>query len=339
MGDAIFLGLVFAGSVAGSVFYGRHARRIGVVATPNFRTLHEAVVPRGGGIGFGAIFVIAIISLWASDRLPTALMLAIGVGGGIATAIGFIDDVHDIRAIVKLCLQVGLSVWFLVMAPESPLLPPFHGLSGALDCFVLFVALFLPVWMINLFNFIDGIDGMAISASVFVCTAAFLILLVTDGDKTLGLVVALLGTASLGFAAVNLPPARVFMGDAGSIFLGYVIGALLLTTVSSGQISIWTWLTILAYFVADTTTTTLCRIALVRKWYGAHRSHAYQNLARILKSHSKVTYGVLLYNLLWVLPLAIWSARAPAWGPLTTLLSLGPAVLWTLRFGPRLSST
>ena len=91
------------------------------------------------------------------------------------------------------------------------------------------------------------------------------------------------------------------MGDSGSVFLGYIFGALIVYSTSTGQISIWTWLVVFGYFLGDTTTTSLIRMFMVKKWYGAHRSHAYQNLARIYGSHIKVTSGVLLYHLVYLM--------------------------------------
>jgi Fuc2NAc and GlcNAc transferase len=143
----------------------------------------------------------------------------------------------------------------------------------------------------------------------------------------------------LGFLLFNWPPASVFMGDSGSLFLGYCCGVLIAKTVSDGQISLWTWLIIFGYFGGDTTTTTLLRISFIRRWYGAHRSHAYQNLARIWKSHLKVVWGVTLYHLLWLLPLAVWSCVMPSTAPLATSLAFAPVVFWTIRYGPRLSSS
>jgi Fuc2NAc and GlcNAc transferase len=194
---------------------------------------------------------------------------------------------------------------------------------------------FVPLWLINLYNFIDGIDGMAIIGAVFICAAAILILLLTGGDRALVVIFALLGASSLGFVLPNFPPARMFMGDAGSTFLGYSFAALLLMSVGMGDLSAWTWVAIFGYFAADTTTTGVCRVLLVGQdfWRG-HRSHAYQNLARITESHAKVTLGVAAYQVLWALPMAIWSAMRPSWAPLPALLSVAPAVLWTLRYGP-----
>jgi Fuc2NAc and GlcNAc transferase len=153
------------------------------------------------------------------------------------------------------------------------------------------------------------------------------------------LILALLAACSLAFLVFNWPPASIFMGDSGSLFLGYSFGVLIAITVTSGIISVWTWLVVFGYFAGDTTTTTLVRILTIRRWYGDHRSHAYQNLARIWGSHLKVVRGVTLYHILWLLPLAIWSALVPPTAPLAAVLAFAPAVYWALRYGPRLSSS
>jgi Fuc2NAc and GlcNAc transferase len=159
----------------------------------------------------------------------------------------------------------------------------------------------------------------------------------SGGDSALTFTLSILAATSLGFFMLNRPPASVFLGDAGSMFLGYCFGALVLATVATGLLSFWTWLALLGYYVADTTTTTLCRIVLVRRWYGAHRSHAYQNLARIHGSHAPVTYGVALYQLLWSGPLAVASMLNLRFAPVAAGLAVLPAVAWAMRYGPLLS--
>ena len=129
------------------------------------------------------------------------------------------------------------------------------------------------------------------------------------------------------------------MGDSGSAFLGYIFGSLILFSVMSGDISIWTWLIVLGYFFADTTVTQLMRIILVKKWYLPHRSHAYQNLARITGSHIKVTGGVVLYNVVWILPLTIWSVMKPEMALFAVALAIAPSLVFTLKYGPLLSSS
>jgi Fuc2NAc and GlcNAc transferase len=341
-GIAAYVGaavLVCFVTVAGVAYYRNLAIRRGIVAKINFRTLHEKIVPRGGGIVFATVFSAAIIATWLAGQLSGRLMLAFGLGGGAAGVMGFIDDIHEIRPHHKLIAQFCLALWLFAIIYEPIYAPLLRGSVGITRAIVVLLLLFISLWLMNLYNFIDGIDGLAISGAVFICCAVMIVLAISHGDGHLLFIVVILAASSIGFLFFNLPPASIFMGDAGSIFLGYCFGATLLITVFSGQMSAWTWVTILGYFIADTSTTSLARIVLVRRhWYGVHRSHAYQNLARIYKSHAKVTYGVVAYNVLWVLPLAVWSVMLPEWAPAAAGLSLAPAVIWTLRFGPTLSS-
>jgi Fuc2NAc and GlcNAc transferase len=155
-------------------------------------------------------------------------------------------------------------------------------------------------------------------------------------------VIALLAVhtaAVLAFTLLNWPPAGIFMGSAGSYFLGYSYCALIAYTVPRGQIGFWAWLVILGYFAGDTTTTTVVRICVTDRWYGEHRSHAYQNLARVSRSHLRVVTGVMLYHILWLLPLVLLMTFVRPVTPLSVALALAPVVIWTLRFGPRFSSS
>ena len=330
--------LVFIGTFLSTFYYRRFALHHGILAKNTFRSLHNRTVSRGGGIVFACAFTATILIFWASGRFTTWQMLSFGVGGGSAAVIGLIDDVKEIRATRKLLAQSCLAVWVFSVFYKPLYEHHLNNYGDALHVLFALALLLIPIWFINLYNFIDGIDGMAISGAVYICIAAIIVLAMAGGNSDLIFIFSILVASGLGFLFFNLPPASVFMGDAGSIFLGYCLSASLLATILSGQISIWTWIVILGYFIGDTTITGIYRVLFVKKWYGVHRSHAYQNLARIYNNHAKVTYGVVLYNLLWSLPLAIWSARVPKMAPVAAILSLGPAVLWTLKFGPRLSS-
>lgn len=334
----ILLAVTFAVTLVSVSLYRRLAVRLGIVAHMNERTLHETVVPRGGGISFGSVFPLIVILAWSRGIFSTVIMLALGVGGGAAVAVGMVDDVRGVAALKKLFSQIALALLLFAVYYQPLYAPVLQSLGLMLRLAASLALVFLPVWFINLYNFIDGIDGMAIVGAVFVCATSIVVLALTGGDRTLILLFALLGVSCLAFLFWNIPPASIFMGDAGSIFLGYSFAALLLETVFARQISVWTWIAMMSYFLADTTTSSLCRMVLVDRWYGVHRSHAYQNLARIHKSHARVTYGVAAFHLLWALPMALWSALDPDRAPLAAALALVPGVLWTLRYGPPLSS-
>ena len=129
------------------------------------------------------------------------------------------------------------------------------------------------------------------------------------------------------------------MGDSGSIFLGYIFGSFMLITVIENEVSIYTWIIIFGYFFADTTVTLITRLILVKKWYVAHRSHAYQNLARIKRSHSKVTLGVIAYNVLWLFPFSIWSVLEPEKAMFISAFAVFPGILFSFKYGPIMSSS
>ena len=325
----------FLSTVIGTWAFRSFAIHRGIVANQNFRSLHQRPIPRGGGIVFSLVFISAVIGLWLATAIDSDLMRAIVLGGAAATLSGFVDDIVQIGPKTKFAIQGVLSAWVLFCFGSEPL----FDLPLTPTLIDLAISWLVLVWLMNLYNFMDGIDGMAASGAVFICATSIVALLLASADETLMLVFGLLAICSLGFLLFNWPPATIFMGDSGSLFLGYCFSVLIARTVTDGQISLWTWLIIFGYFAGDTTTTTLLRISSTRRWYGAHRSHAYQNLARIWGSHLKVICGVSLYHALWLLPLAIWSALEPSTAPLAAALALAPVIFWTLRYGPRLSSS
>jgi Fuc2NAc and GlcNAc transferase len=333
--ESLLLLAALLATIAGTRAFQLFAINRGIVANPNFRSLHQRPMPRGGGIVFSFVFLIAVAVLWLFDVIAQDMIWGLVFGGAIATVFGFVDDVVEVGTKSKLAAQSGLAAWVLFSVGGKPLL----GLPGVPYLFDLLLSWFALVWLMNLYNFMDGIDGMAASGATFICSAAIVSLLLVGGGSEIILVLGLLAVCSIGFLVFNWPPATIFMGDSGSLFLGYCFGTLIAITITGGQISLWTWLILFAYFAGDTSTTTILRMFMLKRWYGAHRSNAYQNLARIWGSHLKVVRWVWIYHLLWIFPLAIWSVLKPSTAPLATLLAVAPVVAWTFRFGPRLSSS
>jgi Fuc2NAc and GlcNAc transferase len=314
--------------------YQKIAIKKGILANPNFRTLHETPVPKGGGIVFASITILGIFLLWRSGQMPNNLFMTLGVGGCIATFLGFFDDINNIGAKKKLAVQIFLSGFAL-----------FHLDGGVLssidlipDWIAIPLSLLFLVWVINAYNFMDGIDGMAASGAIFSSGVVIVTIVLTNEFSEVTIFLLLLMASVLAIIVFNWPPATIFMGDAGSVFLGYIFGVLILYTTMNNEVSIWTWIIVFGYFIADTTVTQIARLILVKKWYMAHRSHAYQNLARISNSHLKVTMGVIVYYLMWLLPLAIWSVIEPDMAVFATIMALTPASIFSYKYGPVLSS-
>src|SRR5690606_7293985 len=132
------------------------------------------------------------------------------------------------------------------------------------------------VWMINLYNFMDGIDGIAATETVMVCALAG-ILLLASGASIIAWTAWALAAACLGFLRWNWAPAQIFMGDVGSGFLGYCIAMLAIVSSREGSFPLWVWLILLGAFVVDAGVTLLRRMKQRLKWYEAHHSHAYQH--------------------------------------------------------------
>jgi glycosyltransferase WbpL len=186
------------------------------------------------------------------------------------------------------------------------------------------------VWFLNLFNFMDGIDGIAISQALFMSLAGAG-LAAMHGAPT-GIVVAmfLFSASCLGFVPLNWPPARMFMGDVGSGFLGFALAAFALATVVLGALSVWTWILLSGTFLVDATVTLVHRLLRGEKVYQAHRSHAYQHLSRNWHSHGRVTVSFMAVNIGWLLPLAWLSVRSSDSAPLIVAIGIAPliAVAW-----------
>lgn len=329
----ILILFTFVLSFLGTFFYRSYAINNNIIANLNFRTLHEKPTPRGGGVVFSSVFVIAIIILYFSNQVNLKLILVFGLGSGIASIIGYIDDLNGIKPLNKFFLQILLALWVLFVFKDNHLIgnqiiPVWLGWI---------IGVFLLVWLTNAYNFIDGINGFAISGAILILSTLILTLIISNSSSILLLLLTLLLASCFGFLFFNWPSASIFMGDSGSIFLGYSFGALIIYSLSINEISIFTWLVVFGYYLSDTTVTTITRALYVKKWYHTHRSHAYQNLARVLNNHFKVTLGVGIFHVFWLLPLALFTVLKPEYSLILVFLAYVPAMCWALKYGPLFS--
>lgn len=330
------LGMTFFCVYFGILLYRSLAIHFGIVANPNFRSLHQAPIPTGGGLIFVGFFIGGVSIASQIELFNNDLLCALIIGGIFSVLIGFIDDVIGISPLKKLFAQLVLSGFVIFYLRGAGILCiPY--LPDWLNIFVFWLGL---LWLINLYNFIDGIDGLAAGGGLFLCIASIAIVLLAKNKSIEVLVLmSLLATCLGSFLIFNLPKASIFMGDSGSIFLGFFFGAMIVYTAKFEIITLWTWLILFGYFAGDTTTTTIIRMLSIKKWYGAHRSNAYQNLARISNSHAKVLFGVMAYKFIWLFPIALLSSINADYGFYYFLLAYLPVIFMTYKFGPRFSSS
>jgi Fuc2NAc and GlcNAc transferase len=308
-----------------------YSLRHGLLDVPNERSSHSASTPRGGGISIVMATSAALLVLYLVDSIRLELLLAL-LGGGIAVAVvGFLDDRHRLPAGVRLAVHVGAAVWALVCLGGLPALAVGHSVLN-LGWAGHALALVAIVWALNLFNFMDGIDGIAASEAVFVACAGALLSPMGGALSGLPVVGLVLAAACLGFLIWNWPPATIFMGDIGSGYLGFVIAVLAIAAARDNPAAVWIWLILGAVFVVDATVTVVRRAIRGERLHEAHRSHGYQWLARRWGSHRRVTVTVIAVNVAWLLPCAVVAALYPeravwlAVGALTPLLVTAIAV-------------
>jgi Fuc2NAc and GlcNAc transferase len=263
-----------------------------------------------------------------SHTLAAALLF----GGTLVALVGLADDVRSASVALRLTVQFAAISWCVWSLGR---LPPVNfgiavvnlGAAGSL------AAVIFLVWFLNLYNFMDGIDGIAGVEAVSVMVFAAILMSWQGGMPSIALLAEVIAAAVLGFLVWNWPPAKIFMGDSGSGFLGFCVGAIAWMTIAEGRLSMWVWLILLGVFIVDATVTLLRRWLRGARLAEAHRSHAYQWLSRRCGSHLKVTLGILGVNVFWLDPLAFAATLRPAFGSLLALIAWTPLVIVAWRTG------
>ena len=202
---------------------------------------------------------------------------------------------------------------------------PMFGKAVQLEWLSSTLIVFFTVWSINLFNFMDGIDGIASLEAITVALGGALIWSLA-GHSTSWWLALLLAACVCGFLVLNFPPARIFMGDAGSGFLGFAVAVLALWCGSEHPHLFWAWLILLGCFMVDASTTLVRRVRRGERFYVAHRSHAYQFASRRFSSHLRVSLAVAALNLAWLLPWALAVALRWVDGLLAVGLAYAPLI-------------
>ena len=309
----------------------QYALRNALLDIPNDRSSHKVSTPRGGGLAIVIVFLFLTGYLFFEESISRELFISLFVGSLLVAAVGFWDDHNSLGRRLRIAVHFFAAIWLFYWVDG---LGPVTFLNEGTDLSVIgnIIGVFALVWLLNLYNFMDGIDGIAAVEAISVLGGAILIL-VSGGDVKLSLWLGALVVACFGFLVWNWPPARIFMGDVGSGFLGFVLGGFALITSNTTDMTVWTWLILLGVFLVDATVTLVIRVARGAKWYDAHRSHAYQHAAIKFKSHKKVTLAVLLINVVWLLPWAWLTVEMPAWGLGFTFFAYLPLVVVCLMLG------
>jgi UDP-N-acetylmuramyl pentapeptide phosphotransferase/UDP-N-acetylglucosamine-1-phosphate transferase len=257
-----------------------------ILDRPNERSSHQVPTPRGGGIAVIGSTLLAWAVFARTESVPSGVF-GIVLGAVLLAAVSWFDDLRGLSPIVRLLAQAAaVAVGILV-------------LPGPRDLFYLAAIGLVWIWWINLFNFMDGIDGLAGTEAAAIGASLLLFAGVGAGaDPALRTLAAVVTGAAIGFLVWNWSPARIFLGDIGSVPLGYVLGFLLLDLAARGR---WTIAVILPlYFLADATITLVRRLLRGERVWQAHREHFYQHAVRRGLGHAAVVKRVIAADLVLI---------------------------------------
>ena len=308
----------------------RYALHAGLLDRPNERSAHTVATPRGGGVAIVVSYLGLVAVLLAFGSIDPRLAAALLGGGLIVAVLGFIDDRQPLKARWRFLGHLLAAAWVLAWLGPLPQVPLFGVVVDLGIGATLLSALYL-VWSINLFNFMDGIDGIASLEAIVVALGGALVWWLTEptGDWLLAVAFA---ACVAGFLVWNFPPARIFMGDAGSGFLGCMIATLALWSSHTAAHLFWSWFILGGCFMVDATTTLVRRVRRGEAFNEAHRSHAYQYAARRHASHKKVSIAFVAITVGWLLPLAVAVALGRLDGLVGVAIAYAPLVALAFRY-------
>ena len=308
----------------------RYALARSLIDVPNARSSHSVPTPRGGGVAIVLSFTFVLPLLASFGELAWSSAWALlGAGAGVAV-LGFLDDHGHIAARWRLLGPFAAAIWVLFWIGGLPPVELF-GYHVELGIVGHVLAAIYLVWLLNLYNFMDGIDGVASIEAICVCLGGA-VLYGLIGQWDAAQVSLVLAAAVLGFLYWNFPPARIFMGDAGSGFLGVVLGALSLQAAWVAADLLWGWIILLGVFIVDATFTLMRRLLRGDKVYEAHRSHAYQYASRQYGRHLPVTLAVMVINLIWLFPLAVCVTLGKLDGVVGVVVAYAPLIGLAIKY-------
>ena len=264
-----------------------YANRFSIVDVANHRSSHVGVTPRGGGIVFVIVFYIGLLLYSLFLSLPVFPIVIIAFCSIVMAFVGWLDDFKDLSASIRFFIQ------FIVVLISCMFIPKiWYSIPIVIEKTILILSW---IWFINLFNFMDGTDGYAAQEAVFICIGIFLFSIVLCN------IALILALSVLGFLRVNYPKAKIFMGDIGSIFLGYIIGGLLIYSLYLDRINFIQPIILTSLFLFDATFTLIKRGLQKKKVWRAHREHWYQRLNIAGASHTQIFWIGVVYNILILL--------------------------------------
>lgn len=322
----VLVTLVLSATLCG--IYQRFARARRILDTPNERSSHTQATPHGGGVALLTAFSLGLLLAAVFDGAWDQSFVVLSICALALSILGVIDDLRGLSVRLRLlaygtvCLLGAAALLHGIDSQDV-----IHGIA------LLLIAAFALLWSLNLYNFMDGIDGIAALNTIFVCSGAAYLTWLAGHDHSYIRYCLLLAAAHGGFLLWNFPPARLFMGDAGSVPTGFLLAGLAILGGVQGQLNPLCWVVLSAVFITDATWTLLWRIATGQDFTQPHRLHAYQRLSRHWNSHVRVDMLLLAINGLWLFPIALALQAWPDHQLFLVFLAYLPLLLGVAKVG------
>ena len=274
------------------------------IDSPEDRSCHTKPTPTAGGLAilfsYSIFIYILIVLLGVNANIFLILLISIIP----VVFIGLLDDLKDVNIYIRLLVQFSsatLIIYYFQINNAT------YFEMNQSTILITILSVILSVWLMNLYNFMDGIDGYASTECIFISFVASILTYLNDSESLMYVYLAGLGAANIGFIFRNWYPAKIFMGDTGSISIGCILAFFIFYSASESILSIYTWLILLSIFVADSSYTLLVRVATKRNIFKPHLTHAFHKMTIKENSHLFTVKMMILINLFWVFPMSLLS--------------------------------
>lgn len=315
-----------AASAVGTWLFLQYALKHGNVDKPNHRSSHTTPKPRGGGI----IIISLATTLWIvsliNNLLPLKQGMAFLLAGSLVALAGYFDDKGHVSRRARIVAQLVATFLAIMLLHPLPALTITSEFSISLNNILLLpVAGILMIWLINLYNFMDGIDAIAASEAIIV-TSTTAITLLYFGNTKMAIVLVFFSCIITGFLIWNWPPSKLFMGDSGSTYIGLILA--IFAIITSESLSLWYWVIILGTFIGDASWTLLVRMITGQNWRDGHRLHGYQKHTKSETQHRSTSLLYAAVTLFWLYPLAVFTVVESSYSMFIAAIAYTPIVLF-----------
>ena len=299
---------------------------------PEYRSIHKYPIPSAGGLSIIITFILyllALLVIYPANNISHIILL---VSVMPVLIIGSIDDLRKIGVYKRLLVHTfsAIVIVYYFQITDNSFSADLNSQSSYI---IFFVSVVLSMWLMNLYNFMDGVDGYAASESIFVALSASLIAYLNNSSSYIYMYLLGFGAANIGFLIRNWHPARIFMGDTGSVSSGCIFAFFIFYSGAESVISVYTWLILLSVFISDSTYTLLVRIVTKKNITKPHLTHAFHIVTKLKKSQFFTVKVLILMNILWVLPMAILSMIYTNYHIIIAFLVYLPILLYLVKIG------